>query len=110
VTAIAPARATRHDARVTAALLLVLACAQAAKADAPPHLRARVEIDVGGKPEWIAAGDVDGDGRADVLVALRSGELLVARSGALSAPERIAIGAYPLRPQFVRRATTSACP
>ncbi len=61
-------------------------------------LRTRRTRSVTGKPEWMLAADVDGDGRDDVLVATHSpGALLIWRDPH-AAPERIPVGDYPLRP------------
>jgi len=61
-------------------------------------LRTRRTRDVTGKPEWMLAADVDGDGRDDVLVATHSPGALLLWRDPHAAPERIPVGDYPLRP------------
>lgn len=61
-------------------------------------LRTRRTRSVAGKPEWMLAADVDGDGRDDVLVATHSPGALLLWRDPHAAPERIPVGDYPLRP------------
>lgn len=62
------------------------------------RLRTRRSRRVEGKPEWMLATDLDGDGSEEVLVATNSpGELLLWRDRA-GEPERHPVGDYPLRP------------
>ena len=71
-------------------------------------LRTRRSRTVEGKPEWMLATDLDGDGREEVLVATNSpGALLVWRERA-GQPERIEVGDYPLRPERVGEAVAVA--
>jgi hypothetical protein len=62
------------------------------------RLRTRRSRTVEGKPEWMLATDLDGDGDEEVLVTTNSpGELLLWRERAAE-PERHPVGDYPLRP------------
>ena len=69
-----------------------------------PHLAARLELEVGGKPEGCLACDLDGDGRDELLVAMRLPGTLLVWPRPPSAwelavePIEIPVGAWPLGP------------
>jgi hypothetical protein len=70
-----------------------------------PRLHARRQRGVPGKPEWVAAGDLDGDGYDELLATtLSPGTLHVFRglgSGLAQDSSLIEVGDYPLRPILI---------
>lgn len=77
----------------------------------PPRFAARREVSLPDKPLGLAAGDLDGDGRDELLAALESGELLLWPGGdprtvgdgrPRGAPPRSAqTGGFPLGPRLL---------
>ncbi|QDU66864.1 FG-GAP repeat domain-containing protein [Engelhardtia mirabilis] len=68
--------------------------------EGPPRLLARQEVEVPGRAIGAAAADLDGDGRADLVVTLEEpGTLMVFASstgGLAAAPRRVDVGGFPL--------------
>lgn len=71
----------------------------------PLHLLGRRQRALPGKPEWVVAADLDGDGAQELLTtSLTPGGLHAWRGGegGLARTRRdVAVGAYPLRPAIV---------
>ncbi len=70
-----------------------------------PDFDARRQRGLSGKPEWVSAGDLDGDGHEDLLATtLSPGTLHVFRGsadGMAQTPSALEIGDYPLRPVLI---------
>jgi len=62
------------------------------------RLRTRREKRVEGKPEWLQAADLDGDGRPEAVVATHSPGALLVWRGSRAVQETVEVGDYPLRP------------